>query len=116
MTKPFDRQELRARTRVGERIVTLQQILADRVKELEAALASVKQLQGLFPICGWCKKIRDDGNYWHSVEQYIADRSDARFTHGICPDCLKKQIDQLKKSKSQESGAKNPEPEKENPC
>ena len=101
LTKPFDRQELLARIRVGERIVGLQQALADRVQELEAALASVKQLQGLLPICGWCKKIRDDGNYWQSVEQYIAARSDARFTHGICPDCLKGQIDHLRATKNQ---------------
>jgi CheY-like chemotaxis protein len=87
VTKPFDRQELRSRLRVGERVVALQQGLADRVKELETALGQVKQLKGLLPICAYCKKVRDDRNYWQRVETYIAAHSDARFSHGICPDC-----------------------------
>jgi CheY-like chemotaxis protein len=87
VTKPFDRQELRSRIRVGERVVALQQGLADRVRELETALGQVKQLKGLLPICGYCKKVRDDQNYWQRVETYIAAHSDARFSHGICPDC-----------------------------
>jgi CheY-like chemotaxis protein len=87
VTKPFDRAELRSRLRVGERVVSLQQGLADRVLELETALSQVKQLKGLLPICGYCKKIRDDHNYWQKVETYVAAHSDARFTHGICPTC-----------------------------
>src|SRR5262245_33836253 len=62
LVKPFDRGELRARLQVGRRIVELQRGLADRVRELEAALARVQQLQGLLPICAWCKRIRDDQN------------------------------------------------------
>ena len=56
---------------------------------LEQALTQVKQLEGLLPICAWCHKIRDDGNgtHWQSVERYVSARSDARFTHTICPDC-----------------------------
>jgi CheY-like chemotaxis protein len=87
LTKPFDSGELRARVHVGQRILGLQQALADRVVALEEALAQVKQLEGLLPICAWCHKIRDDGNYWQSVERYVSERSDARFTHTICPDC-----------------------------
>jgi sigma-B regulation protein RsbU (phosphoserine phosphatase) len=87
VTKPFDRQELRARVRVGERMVELQRGLADRVRELETALAQVKQLKGLLPICSYCKKVRDDGNYWEQVETYISAHSQARFSHGICPAC-----------------------------
>jgi phosphoserine phosphatase RsbU/P len=87
VTKPFDHGELRARVQVGSRVVQLQSALADRVKELEEAIASVKQLQGLLPICSYCKKIRDDGNYWHRVESYIAGHANVRFSHGICPDC-----------------------------
>lgn len=87
VTKPFDRAELRSRLRVGERVVALQQGMADRVKELELALSQVKQLKGLLPICSYCKKVRDDRNYWQRVETYIAAHSDARFSHGICPDC-----------------------------
>jgi phosphoserine phosphatase RsbU/P len=87
LTKPFDPSELRARVRVGERMLGLQRTLADRVLALEQALAHVKQLEGLLPICAWCHKIRDDGNYWQSVEGYISGHSDARFTHTICPAC-----------------------------
>ena len=47
----------------------------------------VKQLQGLLPICSYCKKIRNDRNYWEQVEAYIAKHSEARFSHGVCPDC-----------------------------
>jgi DNA-binding response OmpR family regulator len=87
LTKPFDSGELRARVRVGERILGLQQALGDRVLALEQALAQVNHLEGLLPICAWCHKIRDDGNYWQSVERYVSERSTARFTHTICPDC-----------------------------
>jgi sigma-B regulation protein RsbU (phosphoserine phosphatase) len=90
VTKPFDHGELRARVQVGSRVVQLQSALADRVTELEEAIANVKQLQGLLPICSYCKKIRDDGNYWHRVESYIAGHANVRFSHGICPECTGK--------------------------
>jgi phosphoserine phosphatase RsbU/P len=93
VTKPFDRQELRSRIRVGERVVGLQQAMADRVRELELALNQVKQLKGLLPICAYCKKVRDDRNYWQRVETYISAHSDARFSHGICPDCWREVIE-----------------------
>jgi DNA-binding response OmpR family regulator len=88
IVKPFDPEELRARVSVGVRVLTLQQKLAERVNELEVALASVKQLRGLLPICSYCKRIRGDDQYWQQVEGYIADHSDAQFSHGICPSCF----------------------------
>src|SRR6185437_15104303 len=88
ITKPFDRDELQARVNVGLRMVDLQQRLAERVADLEEALKCVKQLQGLLPICCYCKCIRNDDNYWQRVEEYIVERSDARFSHGICPKCF----------------------------
>jgi sigma-B regulation protein RsbU (phosphoserine phosphatase) len=91
VTKPFDREELRARLRAGCRIVELQLSLAERMAELEESLARIKQLNGLLPICAWCKKVRDDQNYWQEVECYVASHSEAQFTHGICPACLEKQ-------------------------
>jgi DNA-binding response OmpR family regulator len=91
--KPFNRDELRARVRVGVRMLELQATLADRVRELEDALTRVKQLQGLLPICSYCKKVRDDRNYWQQVETYIEGHSDAQFTHGICPDCREKYVE-----------------------
>jgi len=90
ITKPFDAAELRARMQVGVRVVNLQTTLAERVREVEEALSRVKQLQGLLPICSYCKKIRDDQNYWHQVESYVGQHTDARFSHGICPECTEK--------------------------
>ncbi len=87
ITKPFDREELRARVQVGIRVLELQGALAERVRELEEALSRVKTLQGLLPICSYCKKIRNDRNYWQQVEGYISDHSEAQFSHGICPEC-----------------------------
>jgi sigma-B regulation protein RsbU (phosphoserine phosphatase) len=85
--KPFDPEELRARVAVGVRVLSLQQKLAERVAELQAALSNVKQLRGLLPICSYCKRIRGDDQYWQQVEGYIAEHSDAQFSHGICPSC-----------------------------
>ncbi len=60
------------------------------VKEREEALAKVKTLSGLLPICSSCKNIRDDEGYWNQIEAYIRDHSEAEFSHSICPDCVKK--------------------------
>jgi GAF domain-containing protein len=57
---------------------------------LAEALEHIKTLQGLLPICAWCKRIRDDGGYWNQVETYVMARTNAEFTHGICPECLEK--------------------------
>ncbi|MBI4501600.1 MAG: response regulator transcription factor [Gemmatimonadetes bacterium] len=101
LTKPFHPPELRARVRAGFRVLELEQRLRARVQELEAALANVKQLQGLLPICSYCKKIRDDQAYWHNVDSYFAKHAGAQFSHGVCPDCYQKyvqpQVDALKK-------------------
>jgi len=87
LVKPFDPDELRARINVGMRVLSLQERLAERVHELQDALANVKVLHGLLPICSYCKRIRGDDQYWTQVESYIAERSDAQFSHGICPPC-----------------------------
>ena len=92
VTKPFEPEELLARVRVGVRVVELQAEVARRVRELEDALAHIKTLRGLLPICCYCKKIRDDHDYWEQVESYITKHSDAEFTHGICPDCYEKHV------------------------
>jgi GAF domain-containing protein len=62
---------------------------------LEDALAHIKTLKGLLPICAWCKRIRDDGGYWSQVESYLHTQTGADFTHGICPECLEKQRPQI---------------------
>ena len=60
------------------------------IHELQDALVNLKTLRGLLPICSHCKKIRDDKGYWNQIESYIRDHSGAEFTHGICPECMKK--------------------------
>jgi sigma-B regulation protein RsbU (phosphoserine phosphatase) len=95
VTKPFNPDELNARVQAGGRILELQASLADRIRELEDALSNIKQLQGLLPICCYCKKIRDDQNYWQQVEGYISLHTEVKFTHSICPECYKKVIQEL---------------------
>jgi sigma-B regulation protein RsbU (phosphoserine phosphatase) len=85
--KPFNLQELRARIQVGATVVELQQWLAERVDELEEALGQVKRLQGIVPICSYCKHVRNDQNYWQQVESYVSAHSEARFSHSVCPAC-----------------------------
>lgn len=60
------------------------------ISDLEKAMSEIKTLQGFIPICASCKKIRDDNGFWQAVEVYIRDRTDAEFSHGICPDCARK--------------------------
>src|SRR5207237_3231549 len=82
VTKPFDPGELRARVSVGVRVAQLQLKLAERVRELEAALTQVKTLSGMLPICASCKKIRDEHGYWTPTESYIRLTSEAASRHG----------------------------------
>lgn len=96
ITKPFQSDEVLARVKAHLTIRKLQKELAQKNEELqtknealEQALANVKTLAGLLPICANCKKIRDDDGYWHNVEEYIRAHSNAIFSHGICPDCMK---------------------------
>jgi CheY-like chemotaxis protein len=79
LSKPVDVDELKARLRVAERILGLRE-------ELYA-------LEGLLPICAYCKRIRNDQQQWSSLEGYIEKRSKAEFSHGICPDCYKKHVE-----------------------
>lgn len=87
LTKPYDPQELGCRIQTGERLLRLEEALATKVAELEDALSHVKHLQGLLPICMFCKKIRDDSDTWHRLETYIENNSSALFSHSLCEDC-----------------------------
>jgi hypothetical protein len=60
----------------------------DNIAQLEKAMSQVRRLEGMLPICSSCKKIRDDQGYWQQIESYLMERTDAVFTHGLCPDCL----------------------------
>jgi phosphoserine phosphatase RsbU/P len=91
--KPLDPDELEAQIHVGGHVVQLHSDLAARLTELQDAFAKVKQLQGLLPMCTYCKSIRDDQEYWHRVEQYIGAHTKAQFSHGICPECWKNVVE-----------------------
>jgi len=88
--KPFDPDELRARLKVGQRVVELERTLEKRVEDLEVALADVRKLKSLLPICMYCKSIRDDGDYWREIDEYIYRETGTDFSHGICPACMAK--------------------------
>ena len=88
--KPYEMDELRVRVKVGERVAALQSALVKQVHSLQEALAHVKTLQGILPICMHCHKIRNDQQSWERLEKYITEHSDAQFSHGLCPECLKK--------------------------
>jgi len=92
MVKPFHPVELRARLEAGLRVVTLQASLRDRVRDLEAALKTVKHLQRLLPICSYCQKIRDDADYWHQVEDYLSVHAAVESSRGVCPDCFDRHV------------------------
>lgn len=93
LAKPFNQDELLVRVQVGQTVIQLQSDLAARVRELDAALAQVKRLQKLLPICCHCKKIQADDHYWQDVETYFSENSGMRFTHGICPACWREKIE-----------------------
>lgn len=123
VSKPFQREELLARVHshlalrrttsaLQQRSAELQSLnvqlqeevsvrkaveaqLAVKLEQLEATLARVKQLEGIIPICMYCKKIRDDKDSWSQIEQYISEHSEAVFSHGICPDCMRKQEEEF---------------------
>jgi DNA-binding response OmpR family regulator len=99
ITKPFERTELLARVRAGERVIQLERSLRQKNNELSEALACVKELKGLLPICMFCKKIRNDENYWQKLEEYLAEHTGADFSHSICPECLQKHYSKYVKKK-----------------
>lgn len=86
LTKPLDLTELWTRLRVAERILRY--------------TTQVRQLEEMLPICSYCKKIRDDHNYWQQLEGYISDRTGSDFSHSVCPDCYQRvvvpELNQLK--------------------
>jgi phosphoserine phosphatase RsbU/P len=92
LRKPFDEAELLARVEVGVRFIELQRKLGERVEEMEKALAQVRRLEGLLPICSYCKRIRNEQDYWERVDNYISQHANVRFSHNICPECYEKHV------------------------
>lgn len=76
------------------------ELLIQKNKELQTTLDEIKALQGMIPICAWCKNVRNDSGYWEKVENYVGRISSAEFTHGICPECSKKFKENIAKAKT----------------
>jgi DNA-binding response OmpR family regulator len=97
VSKPFQTEEVLSRVGTHLYLRKLQQDmeiknarLTELNRDLQKALSEIKTLQGIISICSHCKKIRNDNQIWEQVEAYISDHSEAQFSHGICPDCLRK--------------------------
>jgi len=101
--KSFDKDELQARVKVGERVARLKSELDSRVRELEESIAHVKLLQGILPICMHCHKIRDDQEVWQRLDEYIAKHTDVMLSHGLCPECYEKHYPDYYKNSSEKN-------------
>ncbi len=103
-----------ARARFSDllRLRRANEALQTRTKELEEALAKIKTLRGLIPICASCKRIRDDRGYWQQLEKYIKEHSEADFTHGLCSECLKQMEIEVKATFDKPDPGTLPEKEK----
>jgi DNA-binding NtrC family response regulator len=99
--KPYDIEQLLLNIRRAMEKQRAEEERERLILELQDALAKVKRLEGIIPICAYCKKIRDDKKSWQQLERYITDHSEAHFSHGICPECLikvKEDIHKIAKS------------------
>ena len=85
----------------------LEQEQKSLIQKLQDALEKIKTLRGLIPICAACKNIRDDQGFWHHVEEYISQHAEVKFSHGICPDCMKKLYPEVQPDDSAESDNHN---------
>lgn len=90
IAKPFQVEEVCARVKTHLRLRRLQIELSNSVSELQKALADIRTLRGIIPICASCKSIRDDAGAWQEVENYVKEHSDADFSHSLCPACAQK--------------------------
>ncbi len=90
LIKPIDIRELHSTIEMALFKAATEREKEQLIGELKAALAENNILKGFIPICASCKKIRDDKGYWEQIEKYIQDHSRAIFSHGICPDCIRK--------------------------
>jgi len=95
LLKPYQGGELKVALEVALYRRRMEREQEELIRKLEQALAEVKTLRGLIPICAWCRKLRDDDGFWLSVEAYITNNTEAACTHGICPTCYKKQTANL---------------------
>lgn len=89
ITKPFDENELRARVRVAERLVSIQEELAISNNELRTVLNHVEMLQANLPVCTSCLKLQQDDGSWHTFQEAVEQKRDPRFQYTVCPNCRK---------------------------
>jgi HAMP domain-containing protein len=94
-TQELERLNKIAATELTER-KRAEELLEEERRRLQQALDEVRTLRGIVPICSYCKKIRDDEGYWKQVEQYVSEHTEAKFSHGICPACFEKEMNELK--------------------
>jgi CheY-like chemotaxis protein len=87
LLKPFEERQLRTNIEMALYKSRMARERARLMRELQDALATIKTLSGLLPICAWCKNVRDDSGYWMRVEQYVEQHSQATFSHSVCPEC-----------------------------
>ncbi len=95
IARPVSNRELIARINAMVRILTAERERDQVIEELRQALAKIKQLSALLPICMHCKKIRDDKGYWSEIETYIRENTDTEFSHSICRECAQKHYPEL---------------------
>lgn len=97
LSKPLDREQIWMRLRVAERIL--------------GYTTEISQLKDMMPICSYCKKVRDDNNYWQQVETYISEKTGTHFSHGVCPTCydkeIKPQLEELKRERAENASAES---------
>ena len=87
LLKPFEERQLRTNIEMALYKSRMEREREKLTRELQEALATIKTLTGLLPICAWCKNVRDDSGYWMRVEQFVEQHSQATFSHSVCPDC-----------------------------
>jgi DNA-binding NarL/FixJ family response regulator len=92
MTKPIAANELQARVRAGLRTIALQQDLRTRLQAAQAESARTQPLRELLPMCCYCRRIRDERQQWSTLEEYLSQRVEVRFTHGFCPTCFEHHV------------------------
>lgn len=99
ITKPYIINLVKLRIRNQLELKSTRDALLLKTEELTEALSRIKSLEGMIPICMYCHKIRDEDRAWQKLEQYISDHSNASFSHGICPECFAKQLEELNELK-----------------
>jgi len=96
--KPFRERELQTNIEIAIYKHALEVERENLIKELQDALARIKTLEGMLPICSHCKKIRDENGIWHEISNFLQDHSPVEFTHGICPDCITRFYPEFKRT------------------